>query len=161
MSILEDAKEYVERATGLRRPGRRKASEFARARKPHAVRFKDDGLVPNHPRWPFVIYRSAVDLGDGHDPAAVMEDLFEANGWGDTWRDGIQFTRCSALHAAARTKTYAFDYPRALMKQLAQASTKKAGRSLPDKPCTTTDVRCAFGFKIVRRKDCGGTVLAG
>ena len=30
-----------------------------------------------------------VDLGKGHDPAAVMEDLFEANGWGDTWRDGI------------------------------------------------------------------------
>lgn len=29
------------------------------------------------------------DFGDGHDPAAVMEDLFEANSWGDTWRDGI------------------------------------------------------------------------
>lgn len=22
-------------------------------------------------------------------PAVVIEDLFEANGWGDTWRDGI------------------------------------------------------------------------
>jgi uncharacterized protein YjlB len=40
-------------------------------------------------RWPFIIYRGAVDSGDGHDPAAVMEDLFEANSWGDTWRDGI------------------------------------------------------------------------
>jgi uncharacterized protein YjlB len=40
-------------------------------------------------RWPFIIYRGAVDFGDGHDPAAVMEDLFEANSWGDTWRDGI------------------------------------------------------------------------
>ena len=89
MPILEDAKEYVQRATGLRRPGRDEAPELARPRKPHTGRFKDDGLVPRHPRWPFVIYRSAVDLGKGHDPAAVMEDLFEANGWGDTWRDGI------------------------------------------------------------------------
>jgi uncharacterized protein YjlB len=79
----------MQRATGLRRPGKKEAPELARARKPHTVRFKDDGLIPNHPRWPFVIYRNAVDLGDGHDPAAVMEDLFEANGWGDTWRDGI------------------------------------------------------------------------
>jgi hypothetical protein len=56
MPILEDLKEYAERATGLRRPGKRKAPDLAQARKPHAVRFKDDGLVPNHPRWPLVIY---------------------------------------------------------------------------------------------------------
>jgi uncharacterized protein YjlB len=28
-----------------------------------------------------------LDLGRGRVP--VIEDLFEANGWGDTWRDGI------------------------------------------------------------------------
>ena len=89
MPILEDVKEYMQRATGLRRPGKEEAADLARPRKPRTVRFKDDGLIPNHPRWPFVIYRSAVHLGGGHDPAAVMEDLFEANGWGDTWRDGI------------------------------------------------------------------------
>jgi uncharacterized protein YjlB len=89
MPILEDLKEYAERATGLRRPGRRKASALAQPRRPHTVRFKDDGLVPNHPRWPLIIYRGAVDLGENHDPAAVIEDLFEANGWGETWRDGI------------------------------------------------------------------------
>ncbi|MGL9622358.1 cupin domain-containing protein [Bradyrhizobium sp. U531] len=89
MPILEDAKEYMQRATGLNRPGRKEATELARVRKPHAVRFKNDGLVPNHPRWPFIVYRGAVDLGEGHDPAAVMEHLFEANGWGDTWRDGV------------------------------------------------------------------------
>jgi hypothetical protein len=49
MPVLENLKEYAERATGLRRPGRRKARELVRARKPHTVRFKDDGLVPNHP----------------------------------------------------------------------------------------------------------------
>jgi uncharacterized protein YjlB len=89
MPILEDLKEYTERATGLWRPGERNASELARERKPHAVRFKDDGVIPNHPRWPLIIYRSAVDLDESHDPAAVIEDLFEVNGWGDTWRKGI------------------------------------------------------------------------
>ena len=89
MPILEDVKEYMQRATGLRRPDKKQAPEFARARNPRTIRFKDDGLIPNHPRWPFVIYRNAVDLGNGNDPAAVMEVLFEANGWGDTWRDGI------------------------------------------------------------------------
>ncbi len=50
MPIIEDLKEYAERATGLRRPGKGEAPDFARARKPRTVRFKDDGLVPNHPR---------------------------------------------------------------------------------------------------------------
>ena len=67
MPVLEDLKEYAERSTGLRRPGK-EAPDFARARKPHAVRFKDDGLVPNHPRWPLIIYRDAVVLDDRHDP---------------------------------------------------------------------------------------------
>ena len=78
MPILEDLKEYTERATGLKRPGKQEASNLARVRKPRAVRFKDDGLVPNHPRWPLIIYRGAIDLDEGHDPAAVIEDLFEA-----------------------------------------------------------------------------------
>src|SRR5258708_40325345 len=89
MPILEDLKEYAERATGLGRPGKRKASDLARARKPHAVRFKDDGLIPNHPRWPLIIYRAAVELAARHAPAPVIEALFEANGWSDTSRNGI------------------------------------------------------------------------
>src|SRR4051812_23967338 len=71
MPTLEDLKGYVERATGLRRPGKRKAVELARMRKPHPVRFKDDGLVPNHPRWPLVIYRKAIACDERQDPAAV------------------------------------------------------------------------------------------
>jgi hypothetical protein len=34
MPILEDLKEYAERATGLRRPGKQKAPDLVRARKP-------------------------------------------------------------------------------------------------------------------------------
>jgi uncharacterized protein YjlB len=43
----------------------------------------------NHPRWPLVIYRGAVRLDETFDPAAVFEELFERNGWGDSWRDSI------------------------------------------------------------------------
>jgi len=48
-----------------------------------------DGAVPNHPRWPLVIYRNAVSLPKAFDPAAVFEELFGANGWGDSWRNGV------------------------------------------------------------------------
>ena len=63
--------------------------KLLRGRKPHTYRFKDDGLIPNHPKWPLVIYKSAIRLPNSLDPAAVFEVLFESNGWGDSWRDGI------------------------------------------------------------------------
>jgi uncharacterized protein YjlB len=87
MSFLEDAKRITEKATGWKRPDDPQA--LASERKPQAYRFKDDGLIPNHPKWPLVIYKSAVRLPDMLDPAAVFEDLFESNGWGDSWRDSI------------------------------------------------------------------------
>jgi uncharacterized protein YjlB len=59
------------------------------ARKAQALRFKDDGIIPNHPTFPFIVYRGAVALPEQLDPAAILEDLFEKNGWGDSWRDGI------------------------------------------------------------------------
>ncbi|MCC8958748.1 cupin [Bradyrhizobium sp. Pear77] len=89
MPTLEDLKGYMERATGLKRPGKRKAMDFVQVRKPHTARFKDDGLVPNHPRRPLILYRNAIAFDESLDAAAVIEDLFEANGWGDSWRDGI------------------------------------------------------------------------
>jgi uncharacterized protein YjlB len=36
-----------------------------------------------------LVYRGAVSLPGNLDPAAVMEDLFGENGWGDSWRNGI------------------------------------------------------------------------
>lgn len=87
MSLLEDVKRITEKATGWKRPDDPQA--LLRERKPQIYRFKDDGLIPNHSKWPLVIYKSAVRLPVSLDPAAVFEDLFEANGWGDSWRDGI------------------------------------------------------------------------
>jgi uncharacterized protein YjlB len=89
MALLDTIKGKAERLSGLGRPGRKQARSLVRERKPNATRLADDGFTPNHPRWPLIIYRSAVRLTDDHDPAAVMEDLFEGNGWGDSWRDGI------------------------------------------------------------------------
>jgi uncharacterized protein YjlB len=60
-----------------------------RKRKPRTIMFRDDGFTPNHPRWPLVIYRGVLSFPRSLDPAAVCEDLFEANGWGDSWRNGI------------------------------------------------------------------------
>jgi hypothetical protein len=87
MPIIEDAKKLAERMTGIGRPG--ELSNLVRERKPATFRFKDDGTVPNHPRWPLIHYRGPVALPNGVDPAAVFERLFERNGWADSWRNGV------------------------------------------------------------------------
>jgi|ERR1051326_1581930 uncharacterized protein YjlB len=89
MSILENVKRAAERVTGWSRPSKEQLARLVRKRKPAAFRFKDEGLIPNHPTWPLVLVRGAVKLPGGLDPAAVFEDLFARNGWGDSWRDGI------------------------------------------------------------------------
>jgi uncharacterized protein YjlB len=47
-----------------------------------------DGAIPNHPRWPLLVYQGAVALS-GPDPAAIFEELFERNGWPAAWRNGV------------------------------------------------------------------------
>ncbi len=57
---------------------------------PLTFRFKDDGLVPNNPSLPALVYKGALDLSGASEPEAKIEKLFTANGWGrDMWRDGI------------------------------------------------------------------------
>jgi uncharacterized protein YjlB len=89
MTFLDNLKKATERATGWRRPGPERLSELLRSPKPAIFRFRDDGMIPNHPRWPVVVYRRAVRLPRDLDPAAVMEDIFESNGWDDSWRGEI------------------------------------------------------------------------
>lgn len=52
------------------------------------LRFADDGDVPNHPKWPALLYPGVVDPAAG-DTAAAFEALFHRHGWGDGWRNGI------------------------------------------------------------------------
>src|SRR5262249_22145567 len=82
-------KKAAEHATGMQRPSREQLGQLVQAGKRTSPRFADDGLVPNHPRWPLILYRRAVKLPRSLDPAAVFEELFEANDWGDTWRGEI------------------------------------------------------------------------
>jgi uncharacterized protein YjlB len=49
--------------------------------------FADDGLVPNNP-MPLLVYRGAVDVANQH-PESTIEALFDANGWGAMWRNGV------------------------------------------------------------------------
>jgi uncharacterized protein YjlB len=89
MPMLEDAKKIAEKVTGWARPSRANLSALVRERKASTFHFKDDGIIPNHQKWPLVIYRGAVRFPEKLDPAAVFEELFENNGWGDSWRNGI------------------------------------------------------------------------
>jgi uncharacterized protein YjlB len=52
------------------------------------LRFADDGDIPNHPRWPMIVYIQALEA-NSRDPAVSFERCFESNGWGDGWRNGI------------------------------------------------------------------------
>lgn len=63
---------------------------LVRARKPTAIHFRDDGIVPNNPRFPVLLYRGAVKLkGRRFPPEVVIDTLFDTNGWGRSWRDTV------------------------------------------------------------------------
>ena len=49
--------------------------------------FTDDGIVPNNPDLPLVVYRGVLDTG--RDAAAKCERLFAGNGWSGGWRGGV------------------------------------------------------------------------
>jgi len=57
---------------------------------PLVFMFEDDGAIPNNPHLPLLVYPKAMDLRGRIDPAEVVEQMFEANGWGDNlWRNGV------------------------------------------------------------------------
>ena len=47
-----------------------------------------DGPFPNHPHWPLMIYKQAIQPASG-EMAELMEQVFEANDWGGAWRNGV------------------------------------------------------------------------
>jgi uncharacterized protein YjlB len=89
MPALETVKKLAEGFTGWSKPSQNELAALVRQRKANMFRFKDDGIIPNHPLWPLIIYRGVVRLPEEFDPAAVLEDLFATNGWGDSWRNGL------------------------------------------------------------------------
>jgi uncharacterized protein YjlB len=89
MYFLESLKRTFERVTGRGVPSARQAGNRVVRRKPRTFLFRDDGRIPNNPTLPFVLYPAAVRLDGAADPAAIFEQLFETNGWGSGWRNGI------------------------------------------------------------------------
>jgi uncharacterized protein YjlB len=61
-------------------PVRRRETRAA----PEAHVFADDGVFPNS-RLPVLIYRGVLATPD----AAAFEQMFEANGWSSSWRNGL------------------------------------------------------------------------
>jgi uncharacterized protein YjlB len=53
-----------------------------------AHRLAASGNIPNHPRWPLLVYPAAVPI-EGPDPAAAFEALFGRNAWPAAWRNGV------------------------------------------------------------------------
>lgn len=48
----------------------------------------DDGTFPNNGALPLLIYKQAIDITSS-DPASDVEKVFQGNGWGSSWRNGI------------------------------------------------------------------------
>jgi uncharacterized protein YjlB len=89
MSLHETVKKAVEKATGFRRTSQLQVARLTVPRKPLTFSFPDDGFTPNNPYWPVLLYRKSVRFPRSMDPAAVLEEVFAANSWGDMWRNGI------------------------------------------------------------------------
>lgn len=49
---------------------------------------QDDGTYPNNSQLPLLVYPKVVQL-IGQDPAAIFENQFAQNHWGQSWRNGI------------------------------------------------------------------------
>jgi uncharacterized protein YjlB len=63
------------------------AAATDRGRQVDAIRFEDDGAIPNN-RLPLLVYPGVVAV-TGPDPAAAFETRFAAHGWRGAWRNGI------------------------------------------------------------------------
>lgn len=62
---------------------------MVRGRAPLKILFKDDGIVPNNPRFPLLVYRGVVGFDTGFEPEVVIDTLFASNNWGRSWRDTV------------------------------------------------------------------------
>ncbi|SKA12265.1 Uncharacterized protein YjlB [Enhydrobacter aerosaccus] len=91
MSFAEDAKRVAERLTGIGRPSDGELKRLLRTVEPQTFSFKDDGETPNNPALPMLYYPNAVALPSDFDPAAVLEKIFDGNGWSNGIFDFLHF----------------------------------------------------------------------
>ena len=89
MDTVEPVKRVLEKATGIGIPSQADAIARVKAVKPRRLKFHSDGYIPNNPRLPLLYYRKAVRFDRDGDPAALLEAIFNANDWGQAWRNGV------------------------------------------------------------------------
>jgi len=89
MHKVEPVKRLLEKATGIGIPDKVEALSRVRLVKPRRLKFRADGYIPNNPSLPLLYYRKAVRFDRSGDPAALLETIFNVNGWGDAWRNGV------------------------------------------------------------------------
>src|SRR6187431_2036096 len=89
MPLKDQIKDYAKKLIESK-PDGAALQTIVRARKPATYQFDDDDIVPNHPRWPVIVYRKAIRFPRNYDPATVIDAVFAANDWGD--RGGIPST---------------------------------------------------------------------
>ena len=53
-----------------------------------AHQLADNGVIPNNPKLPLMIYKEALKLPE-REAAESIEELLRANQWGGSWRNGI------------------------------------------------------------------------
>ena len=89
MVLKDQAKNYARKLVEDR-PDPITLRKLVRSRKPVVMHFADDGVVLNNPRFPVLVYRGVVPLpSKAFRPGAVLDALFETNGWGRSWRDTV------------------------------------------------------------------------
>jgi uncharacterized protein YjlB len=88
MPIKDQIKNYAKKLTeDSPDPGQLDA--MMRKHQPSSIRFKDDGIVPNNPRFPVLVYRNVVNLDARFKPDTIIDTLFDGNGWARSWRDTV------------------------------------------------------------------------
>ncbi len=89
MDKVESVKRVLEKVSGIAVPGRDRALSRVKAVKPRRIKFRADGYIPNNPYLPVLYYRGTIQFDNSGDPAALIEAIFNANGWSDAWRNGV------------------------------------------------------------------------
>ena len=89
MPLTDQIKNYAKKLVE-NRPDPSTLRTLVRSRKPLALRFRDDSIVPNNPHFPVLVYRGVVALSAStFDPATLIDTLFETHGWAKSWRDTV------------------------------------------------------------------------
>lgn len=89
MDIVEPVKRLAEKATGIGVPTAEQALACIRDCRSLRMKFHDDGYIPNNPELPLLLFCKVIRFDRKHDPAAMLEQIFNAHGWGEAWRSGI------------------------------------------------------------------------